>query len=106
MSLPDCWTIMNCGREVGGPKAAELGVCIAATDRYGHSCWALAGTLCGGIVQGTVAQKERNCMACDVYKRYNRMIGTDKDRVVSEHADEERRYQELMSKRLKSLSGS
>ena len=32
------------------------------------SCWVLAGTLCSGQVQGTFAQKYKNCELCDFYK--------------------------------------
>ncbi len=62
----NCWEVKNCGREGGGQKAAELGVCPAYSD-HGHSCAALDGTLCGGKVQGTFAEKLRNCIGCDFY---------------------------------------
>ena len=29
----------------------------------------MSGTFCGGKVQGTMAQKELSCMACDFFKR-------------------------------------
>lgn len=73
----NCWEIKKCGREPGGAKAAELGVCVAATDTAsnglnsgengGRICWALAGTLCGGEVQGTFADKSRACSGCEVF---------------------------------------
>ena len=73
----NCWEFKKCGREPGGIRASDLGVCPASMDRKangmndGHNggriCWALAGTLCGGTVQGTYAQKLSNCMACDFY---------------------------------------
>ncbi|MBI2265337.1 MAG: hypothetical protein HYU64_09230 [Armatimonadetes bacterium] len=57
---------------------SELGPCPAATCRAanglnggrngGRICWAVAGTLCGGQVQGTFARKQLNCMACDYFK--------------------------------------
>ena len=55
--LENCWEILNCGRERGGPNVMELGECIAAKQGLGHSCWAIAGTLCGGTVQGRGAEK-------------------------------------------------
>ena len=74
----NCWEFKNCGREPGGKKALELGVCPAATERRvdgtngglngGRACWALAGTLCGGKVQGSFAAKVVNCMKCDFYQ--------------------------------------
>ena len=72
----NCWQVKNCGRQPGGPKAGELGVCPAAItgssginggNNGGRICWALAGTLCGGKVQGTFAQKAANCMQCPFY---------------------------------------
>jgi hypothetical protein len=74
----NCWEFKNCGRELGGKNIDTLGVCAAATDKKadnihggingGRCCWVIAGTLCGGKVQGTVALKILNCMECDFYK--------------------------------------
>ena len=73
----NCWEIKNCGREPGGPKVAEFGVCKAASDvsfnglnggvNGGRICWAVAGTLCGGKVQGTFAEKRNTCISCDIF---------------------------------------
>jgi len=68
MSDKSCWEQKNCGREAGGSKAAELGICPAYSQSAGDGCWLIAGTFCGGEVQGTFAEKEHNCMVCDVYK--------------------------------------
>ncbi len=35
----------------------------------GRICWAIAGTFCGGTVQGDFAKKQASCMACDVFKQ-------------------------------------
>lgn len=75
----NCWQFKKCGREPGGVKAHELGVCPAANVNPqcnginggmngGRICWALAGTLCGGKVQGTYAQKVSNCINCEFFK--------------------------------------
>jgi hypothetical protein len=74
----NCWEFKKCGRELGGTKAAELGVCPAAQNisasgvnggkNGGRLCWALTGTLCGGKVQGTFAQKLTNCKDCEFFK--------------------------------------
>lgn len=74
----NCWEFKKCGRQLGGAKAGELGVCPASVERRtdrvnggrngGRSCWAIAGTLCGGSVQGVFAAKMSNCMRCDFYK--------------------------------------
>jgi hypothetical protein len=74
----NCWEAKRCGREPGGVKAKELGICPAANNTRatginrgtygGRACWAIGGTLCGGKVQGTFASKMVNCMECDFYK--------------------------------------
>jgi hypothetical protein len=74
----NCWEFTRCGRQPGGPRATDLGICPAASDpsanglnggaRGGRICWALSGTMCGGKVQGTFAQKLANCMDCDFYR--------------------------------------
>lgn len=79
MSRKNCWEIKHCGREPGGARSKELGVCPAATltavngMNHGHNggraCWAIAGTLCGGKVQGSFATKVANCMQCEFFRR-------------------------------------
>jgi hypothetical protein len=64
----NCWEFKKCGREKGGPKAAELGVCAVYAQNAGTRCARVAGTLCGGKVQGTFAEKLANCMTCDFYQ--------------------------------------
>ena len=61
-----CWEIKKCGREKGGAKEKELGSCPAYPDK-GQECARVAGTLCGGSVQGTFAMKLANCMQCEFY---------------------------------------
>ena len=77
MDKKNCWEYKGCGREPGGAKVADLGVCIAATEttvdglhdgkNAGRVCWAVAGTLCGGKLQGSHAEKLHNCLACEFY---------------------------------------
>ncbi len=67
----NCWESKKCGREAGGPKSAELGICPAFTRKAGLACWMVAGTFCGGEVQGTFADKQHNCMTCDFYKTFD-----------------------------------
>lgn len=71
----NCWEHKKCGRQPGGHKAHELGVCAVTTfheldgahggKNAGRACWAVAGSLCGGRVQGTYADKLHNCWKCD-----------------------------------------
>ena len=74
----NCWEYKKCGREEGGAKAEELGVCPAYPNG-GKMCWKTAGTLCGGIVQGTEAQKKRSCLTCDWYLMVNPLTGTQQE---------------------------
>jgi hypothetical protein len=81
----NCWEFKKCGRQPGGAKTAEFGVCPAADDRRlnavhggrngGRVCWVLTGTFCDGNVQGTFAQKMANCMTCEFYKQVQREEG-------------------------------
>lgn len=74
----NCWEHKRCGREPEGSKVQELGVCAAAVEKRldgvhgginaGRTCWVVAGTLCGGKVQGTFAEKMGNCRKCDFYQ--------------------------------------
>ncbi len=78
MAKTNCWEHKKCGREVGGAKVKELGVCPASTNEKnsgknggnaaGRFCWKVAGTICGGKVQGTFAEKMMNCANCDFFK--------------------------------------
>jgi hypothetical protein len=78
MAHINCWEFKKCGREADGDQVELLGVCPAAIeDRVdganggvngGRVCWAIAGTLCKGEVQGSYALKLRNCIQCDFYK--------------------------------------
>lgn len=100
MALPNCWEIKNCGRQKNASKVAELGECIASKEGLGHTCWAIAGTLCGGVVQGSTAQKERNCMACEVYKKYHRSTGSEGKKVESEYPQEQAKYNSMLMKKM------
>ncbi|MHC4583702.1 MAG: two-CW domain-containing protein [Planctomycetota bacterium] len=83
----NCWEFKKCGRQNGGQKATELGVCPAATEtehdsknggtNAGRYCWKVAGTLCGGKVQGSFASKAVSCMACDFLKQVQRDQGSE-----------------------------
>ncbi len=55
--VPTCWEIKQCGVEE----------CPAYGEEHVR-CWLLAGTFCGGEVQGRFAQKLGNCSECEVYQ--------------------------------------
>ncbi len=75
----NCWEIQHCGREPGGARAAELGVCAAASYEEadglnggragGRICWAISGTLGTGCARGSFAGRRLSCMTCSVYHR-------------------------------------
>ena len=79
MVRANCWELMKCGREPGGERARELGICPATTEARldgthhgmngGRACWVVAGTLCRGEVQGTFARKYGECAKCRFYLR-------------------------------------
>lgn len=79
MGKVNCWEHKRCGREPGGAHSVDLGVCAAAKEarldgvhggvKAGRACWVIAGTLCGGTVQGTFAAKFGHCERCDFYQR-------------------------------------
>jgi len=81
----NCWEYKKCGREPGGVRA-DLGVCPSATTEKldgthggknsGRACWVVAGTMCGGEVQGVFAKKYENCENCDFYKMVIEEEGT------------------------------
>lgn len=77
MEKYNCWELLECGRQEGGKKVSELGICPATQagkgsgmnegKQGGRICWAIAGTLCGEKVQGVFAQKRETCRMCPVY---------------------------------------
>ena len=81
----NCWEYMQCGREPGGHRVDELGVCAAATDRRfdgvnggknaGRCCWGVAGTLCNGKGDGVFVEKFGNCVKCPFYLDVERHEG-------------------------------
>lgn len=82
----NCWEVKQCGREPGG-KRVDLGVCPASAEtrlngvhggiNAGRACWVVAGTLCGGKVQGTFAKKYDTCEQCDFFNLIRQEEGAD-----------------------------
>ena len=75
----NCWEFMDCGRELGGKNAKELGICPAFEsgdnngindgEHAGRSCWMRAGTFCKGEVQGEFSKKIFACLECAFFKQ-------------------------------------
>ena len=82
MEKKNCWEVKNCGRQPGGDKVGELGICPTALAKKcdginggkngGRYCWAVAGTFCKGEIQGTFARKLQNCLSCPFYLQVER----------------------------------
>lgn len=74
MKRSNCWEILECGRHPDGKNTPTCGVCPAAlTNEFdgvnggqhaGRFCWAVAGTLCGGEIQGNLVKKLMDCYRC------------------------------------------
>jgi methyl-accepting chemotaxis protein len=60
----NCWEFKKCGREAAND-------CPAITKNAGKICWMVAGTMCGGKMQGTFAEKVGNCKKCNFYEYMN-----------------------------------
>lgn len=75
MHKKNCWEFMLCGREQGGDRAAELGVCpVALSNPYdnvnrgryaGRFCWAVKATSSN---KRTYAENLLNCFNCEFQK--------------------------------------
>lgn len=81
----NCWEYKKCGRQPQGARVKELGLCPATVEtalddahdgtNAGRACWVVSGTLCSGAVQGTFAQKYKNCETCDFYQMVRKEEG-------------------------------
>jgi len=87
MPKRNCWEIMNCGREEGGSRTDEFGVCPASINEKfaavnqgtaaGRYCWMVEGTLCGNRIQGNWAKKMKHCLTeCSFFKKVHEEEGT------------------------------
>lgn len=73
----NCWDITQCGRELGGKRAAEAGVCATSTNVFfdgtnggsnaGRCCWRVSGTLFRGDGQCELLAKVGSCQNCHVF---------------------------------------
>lgn len=76
--LLNCWEYRKCGREIGGAKAEQDGVCPAAIATQlegvnrgqcgGRVCWAIAGTMGSKACNLTFSEKIIDCVMCDFYQ--------------------------------------
>ena len=84
----NCWEYKKCGREPGGDKTGEMGVCAGTNDKMsgvnqgtnaGRICWLIAATLCNKEVQGEFNNKLGNCTKCDFFKKVFEEEGSEFD---------------------------
>lgn len=54
--LVKCYEVMNCSKKD-----------CPCYNKHNMRCWQVAGTFCGGKVQGTFAHKFMSCSECEVY---------------------------------------
>jgi len=83
----NCWEDRLCGREPGGVRVSDLGVCPAtsatqydgtnAGSNAGRYCWRIAGTLCDEKPHGTFAEKVSACGHCAFFLQVVREEGTN-----------------------------
>lgn len=83
----NCWEVMKCGRGPGEILSNKLEICPVATEKRldgehggrqaGRACWVVAGTFCGGKVQGTFAKKFNACKTCVFYEKVVEEEGDD-----------------------------
>lgn len=77
----NCWEYFHCGREPGGKRVDQLGVCPATIDEQldgindgkagGRACWTVEDTLCSGILE----KKFLKCTQCDFFKKVSEEEG-------------------------------
>ncbi len=83
----NCWEVMKCGRGPGKLLSGKMEICPVAAEKRlngkhggrqaGRACWVVAGTFCGGKVQGTFAKKFNACKTCVFYKKVRAEEGDD-----------------------------
>lgn len=92
---------MKCGREPGGEKVQELGICPATTfdltDGYldgingGKACAYIFGDFCSESHTGTSRDKKKACAACDFYNemKYRHRVDFSLQSII-EHIEEKK----------------
>jgi len=85
MAKLNCWQMLQCGRQPGGVKVTEWGVCPAAEsgthdgthdgEFRGRVCWQVPGTFCDDNMQGDFAHKAVKCTHCDFFLAVEREEG-------------------------------
>ncbi|MBS1113079.1 MAG: hypothetical protein H6Q92_842 [Nitrospirae bacterium] len=87
MKKLNCWEFKKCGRQFGGEKVSELGLCPVVIEislegthdgeSGGRACWVLEGTICKGYIHGNFIEKQRECEKCDFYEYVKQQEGNN-----------------------------
>ncbi|MFW3145826.1 MAG: two-CW domain-containing protein [Thermoplasmatota archaeon] len=72
----NCWEIKRCGREPGGERASDLGICPASRNSEldcmnsgecaGRACWRIKEPIMGGTLLPHWSDPDRDCLVCPV----------------------------------------
>ncbi len=83
----NCWDYMKCGRELGGKRVEECGVCPAVTYTAfnginggyngGRYCWEIAGSFPVSDLRCTCSAHIDDCTQCKFYKLVRSESGKD-----------------------------
>jgi GlcNAc-P-P-Und epimerase len=113
----NCWEVMRCGRGPADRSGGSKDVCPAARDarldgvhggiNSGRACWVVAGTLCGGVVQGTFARKLDGCQSCEFFQQVLReeRSGFQKTAVLLQKLKQPARLVDITTKKFGVLIG-
>ena len=85
--MENCWEFKGCGREEGGKRAHEMGVCpvyhetrlngVHKGKNGGRACWVIEGSLCNNKKQGHFGEKFKECVHCEFYRKVKKEAGAD-----------------------------
>lgn len=74
----NCWEYKECKEESAGVISGKFGICPASLEKSfdgvhdgikaGRACWLVAGTMCGGRIQGSFKYKFKKCSSCTFYE--------------------------------------
>ena len=93
----NCWEHMRCGREPGGARTKDLGVCPAATYTSinglnggvngGRMCWAIVGIYSFTDAKGSFSRNNHHCYECEFHREVLTEEGIIKPGMLKEGKD-------------------
>ncbi len=92
MSLLNCWEINKCKHGAKALLEDATKKCIAAVESFGHSCWAIEGTLCKEKQETPEGKK---CEDCKVFRTFNALKGLPAEEFDRIYEEERKRYHAL-----------